>query len=118
MATAQLILGKTAQAMASIKAMLAAGEASRDLSARPNVVLDAAQAYAMAGRPDLAVPLLTRALAMPGIGEWYSPVMLWIDPVWDPIRKTPQFQALLKKYARYRPPLTHYPAPSSSSTGS
>ena len=50
MATAQLILGKTAQAMASIKAMLAAGEASRDLSVRPDVVLDAAQGYAH-GRP-------------------------------------------------------------------
>ncbi len=117
MATAQRILGKTAQAMASIKAMLAAGEASRDLSVRPNVVLDAAQGYAMAGRPDLAVPLLTRALAMPGIGAWYSPVMLWIDPAWDPIRKSPAFQALLKKYARYHPPLTHYPAPSRASAG-
>ena len=117
MATAQLILGKTAQAMTSIKAMLAAGEASSDLSVRPEVVLEAAQGYAQAGRGDRAVALLARALAMPGIGAWYSPVMLWIDPAWDPIRKTPQFQALLKKYARYRPPLTHYPAPSSSSPG-
>ena len=117
MATAQLILGKTAQAMASIKAMLAAGEASRDLSVRPNVILDAAQAYAQAGRGDRAVALLARALDMPGIGEWYSPVMLWIDPAWDPIRKTPAFQALLKKYARYHPPLEHYPAPPTSSTG-
>ncbi|MGB8635576.1 MAG: tetratricopeptide repeat protein, partial [Rhodanobacteraceae bacterium] len=117
MATAQLILGKTAQAMTSIKAMLAAGAASRDLSVRPNVVLEAAQIYAQAGRGDRAVALLARALTMPGIGEWYSPVMLWIDPAWDPIRKTPAFQALLDKYARYHPPLEHYPAAPTSSAG-
>ena len=117
MATAQLILGKTRDAMASIKAMLAAGKASRDLSARPEVVLDAARGYAQAGRGDRAVALLARALTMPGIGAWYSPVMLWIGPAWDPIRKTPAFQALLKKYARYHPPLQHFPAPPTSSTG-
>jgi tetratricopeptide (TPR) repeat protein len=103
MATAQLILGKTRDAMESLKAMLAAGEASGDLSERPFVVLEVAQGYAMAGRPVRAVPLLSRALAMPGIGRYYSPVMLWIDPAWDPIRKSPAFQALLKKYATYRP---------------
>ena len=29
--------------------------------------------------------------------------MLWLDPAWDPIRKTPQFQALLKQYADSKP---------------
>jgi hypothetical protein len=32
--------------------------------------------------------------------------MLWIDPGWDPIRHTPQFQALLKKYVTDRPTAT------------
>ncbi|MGA8278789.1 MAG: tetratricopeptide repeat protein [Rhodanobacteraceae bacterium] len=103
MATAQLILGKTRDAMTSIKAMLAAAEASRDLSERPFTVLTAAQGYAMAGRAARAVSLLSRALTMPGIGRYYSPVMLWIDPSLDPIRKTPAFQALLKKYADSKP---------------
>ena len=55
--------------------------------------------YAQARRPDLAVPLLATALASPGIGFYYSPKMLKIDPVWDPIRDDADFKALLKKYA-------------------
>jgi len=64
-----------------------------------------ASLYAEAGRPDLAVPLLEKALAMPVIGSFYSPVMLWIDPAWDPIRHDPRFQALLNQYAKYKPAL-------------
>lgn len=60
--------------------------------------------YAQAGRADLAVPLLAKALATPGMGAYFSPAMLWLDPVWDPIRNDPRFQALLGKYARYKPP--------------
>jgi hypothetical protein len=29
--------------------------------------------------------------------------MLWLGPIWDPIRKDARFQALLKQYARYKP---------------
>jgi TolB-like protein/Flp pilus assembly protein TadD len=75
-----------------------------------------ASVYSLAARADLAVPLLDRALATPGIGMNYSPVMLWLDPVWDPIRRAPVFQALLKKYARYKPAVTYVgpPAPSAA----
>jgi hypothetical protein len=75
-----------------------------------------ASVYSLAARADLAVPLLDRALATPGIGMNYSPVMLWLDPVWDPIRRAPGFQALLKKYARYKPAVTYVgpPAPSAA----
>lgn len=54
------------------------------------------QLYAQADRPDLAVPLLAKTLATPGIGTYYSPVLLWLDSSWGPIRKDPGFQALLK----------------------
>lgn len=66
-----------------------------------------AAAYAMAERADLAVPLLARALAAPGIGGYYSPVMLWLDSLWDPIRDDPGFQALLAQYSRHRPPVIY-----------
>jgi len=62
-----------------------------------------ASLYAEVKRPDLAVPLLAKALASPSIDANYSPVMLWIDPAWDPIRHDPRFQALLQKYAKYQP---------------
>ncbi|HVC38163.1 MAG TPA: hypothetical protein VNF46_07155, partial [Gammaproteobacteria bacterium] len=55
---------------------------------------------------DLAVPLLAKALASPGIGIFYSPVLIWLDPAWDPIRKDPGFLALLKKYAQDKPSQT------------
>jgi hypothetical protein len=50
---------------------------------------------------------------MPAIGVNYSPVLLWLDPVWDPIRHDPGFQALLEKYAKYKPAVT-YPTLSAS----
>lgn len=75
-----------------------------------------ASVFSRASRPDLAVPLLAHALAMPGVGLNYSPVLLWLDPVWDPIRHDPGFQALLKKYAKYKPAVIYPipPAPASS----
>lgn len=33
-----------------------------------------------------------------GIGDYYAPLVLKLNPVWDPIRNDPRFQALLKKY--------------------
>jgi len=73
----------------------------------PAVMLTAAQIYAQARRPDLAAPMLAKALAAPGIGQLYSPVLLWLDPIWDPIRHDPRFQALLKQYSKYKPAVTY-----------
>ena len=80
----------------------------------PGLMMTAAQYYAQARRPDLAVPLLAKALAAPGIGSLYSPVLLWLDPMLDPIRHDPGFQTLLKQYAKYKPAVI-YPAASASS---
>jgi hypothetical protein len=76
-------------------------------------MVSAAFYYAQARRPDLAVPMLAKALAAPGIGTLYSPVLLWLDPYWDPIRHDPGFQALLRKYAKYKPAVI-YSMPSGS----
>lgn len=62
------------------------------------------------------MPLLAKALATPGIGEQYSPVMLWLDPYWDPIRRDARFQALLKQYAQYKPAVTYDQAPAAATT--
>ncbi len=102
-ADAELGLGKTNAGIAAIKNSLAAAEKSGDLYGRPELVAEAAFVYADAGRADKAVSLISRALATPGIGFWYSPPLLWLDPDWNPIRKSPAFQALLKKYVKYRP---------------
>jgi hypothetical protein len=72
--------------------------------------------YAEAGRADVAVPLLARALAMPAIGFNCSPVMLWLDPAWDPIRNDPRFQALRQQYAKWKPAVTYENTPAASAS--
>ncbi len=76
-----------------------------------------AELYARAGRADRAGPLIDRAFATKGIGAYYSPAMLWLSPDWDPIRADTRFQALLQKYARYKPAVT-YPVPASAAIAS
>ncbi len=102
-ATAELGLGKTGEGIAAIKASLAASEKSGDHFTYPYFVVTAAARYAQAGRAKQAVSLLSRALDTPGIGTFYAPVELWMDPAWDSIRKSGPFQALLKKYTTDRP---------------
>jgi TolB-like protein/lipoprotein NlpI len=110
-ADAELGLGHIAAGLAAIVRAQALVARTNDHINSANAAPAFASLYAEAGRPDLAVPLLEKALAMPGIGSFYSPVMLWIDPAWDPIRQDPRFQALLKKYAKYQPASANAIAP-------
>ncbi len=52
-----------------------------------------ARAYAILGDPDRAVPLLERLLKIPYDAS-ITPVMLRLDPIWDPLRNDPRFQKL------------------------
>jgi serine/threonine-protein kinase len=83
----------------------ACAAATKDQTNGPVMMKRDAALYAEAGRPDLAVPLLANALAKRGISYVYSPLLLWLDPTWDPIRRDPGFRALLAKYATNNPPL-------------
>ena len=56
-----------------------------------------AEIQAHAGQPKQAIELLQRLLAMPA-GATVSIKRLERDPVWDPLRGDPHFQALLAKY--------------------
>ncbi|MGA7964385.1 MAG: tetratricopeptide repeat protein [Gammaproteobacteria bacterium] len=118
-AQAELGLGHTGEALAAIEKSQALVAHDEDRVSGPATTELNASLYAETRRPGLAVPLLEKALATPGSGVSYSPVLLWLDPAWDPIRHDPRFQALLKKYARYKPaPATTASArsPSSAST--
>jgi TolB-like protein/Tfp pilus assembly protein PilF len=55
-----------------------------------------ARIYAMNGDTVHALPLIGRLLQT--TGSLITPALLKLDPVWDPIRHDPRFQALLKKY--------------------
>jgi TolB-like protein/DNA-binding winged helix-turn-helix (wHTH) protein len=111
-AAAELGIGHTKAGLAAIAMAQAIAGKVKDQVTGSDSKLDIAQLYAEARRPDLAVPVLTQALAMPGIGAYYSPMWLWLDPVWDPIRGDPRFQALLKQYGQYRPVLANASSPS------
>ena len=91
LADAELGLGHTAQGLAAIARAEALVAQSHNHSEGPGRMEFNAELYAQAHRPDLAVPLLAKVLATPGIGVDYSPVMLWIDPAWDPDPQGPEF---------------------------
>ncbi|HKT42893.1 MAG TPA: tetratricopeptide repeat protein [Rhodanobacteraceae bacterium] len=109
-AEAELGLGHTAEGLDALAKSQDIDDRSNDRVSAPRLMQFNAAQYAQAGRGDLAVPLLAKALATPGIGLYYSPVMLWLDPYWDPIRRDAGFQALLQQYARYKPAVI-YPVP-------
>ena len=51
--------------------------------------------YARVGENDQALDLIEELLSIPGN---MSVGLLRLDPVWDPLRDHPRFQALLEKY--------------------
>jgi hypothetical protein len=54
-----------------------------------------AQIYAWTGESDEALQLLDRSLSTPN-GITVS--FLKLDPIWDPLRSDPRFQALIDRY--------------------
>ena len=68
---------------------------SKDALDGPGVTLALAQIYAWTGEADQALQLIEHSLSSPaGI----SAPALRLNPVWDPLRKDPRFQALIDKY--------------------
>ena len=117
LATAESGLGQFKQAQAAAAKAQAIIARSHDHITGAAFAKFSALLYAQAHRSDLAVPRLAEALAMPGIGFTYSPVMLWLDPAWDPIRGDEGFQTLLNQYAEYEPPVIPSHAPGMDKVG-
>ena len=68
---------------------------SKDAHDGPAQVIELAKIYARVGKTDKAMDLIEELLSIPcdlSVG------LLRLDPVWDPLRDHPRFQALLEKY--------------------
>jgi serine/threonine-protein kinase len=69
---------------------------SEDAVDGPKAAAALAGIYAWVGEHDEAFRLLDHLLAVP---NGLTVPLLKLDPVWDPLRKDPRFQALIDKYA-------------------
>ncbi len=89
-------LGRTEEAIREGKRALELLPETKDALEGPARTLDLAQIYAWTGENDAALKLLEHSLSTPaGI----TVPLLKIDPVWDPMRSDPRFQALIDKYS-------------------
>jgi tetratricopeptide (TPR) repeat protein len=70
---------------------------SRDAFDGPSATVLLAQIYAQTGEADQALQLLDHSLNTP---NGITVPILKLDPVWDPLRNDPRFQALVDKYGR------------------
>jgi serine/threonine-protein kinase len=62
----------------------------------PEIMSGVAEVYAILGENDRAIEVLERLLSRP---SGVTAQVLKINPIWDPLRSDPRFQALLSKYA-------------------
>jgi TolB-like protein/Tfp pilus assembly protein PilF len=69
---------------------------SKDALGGPEVMEGVAQVYAILGEKDRAIEVLNGLLSRPSA---MTVEILKVNPIWDPLRNDPGFQALLSKYA-------------------
>jgi eukaryotic-like serine/threonine-protein kinase len=92
-------LGENQAAIAEGKHAVELLPESQDAFDGPRCSVGLAQIYAWAGEHDEALRLLDHSLQTP---NGVSVHLLKLDPVWDPLRKDPRFQALIDKSAANR----------------
>src|SRR2546430_3957353 len=92
-------LGQKDAAIAEGKRAVELLPESRDAFDGPEVTAVLAQIYAWTGEHDQAFGLLDHLLVVP---NGITVPGLKLDPIWDPLRKDPRFQALIDKYSANR----------------
>jgi TolB-like protein/tRNA A-37 threonylcarbamoyl transferase component Bud32/Tfp pilus assembly protein PilF len=90
-------LGRKEEAVREGKRAVELYPVSKDAVFGSQTVLDLAHIYVLLGEYDIAIDKLEYLLSIPC---WISVPMLQLDPMWDPLRRHPKFQRLLKKYSQ------------------
>ena len=88
-------LGKKDAAIAEGKRAVELLPESQDALDGPKTTVALAQIYAWTGESDQALQLLDRSLSTP---NGVTLPFLRLDPMWDPLRSDPRFQALIDKH--------------------
>ena len=95
LATFHAILGERERALESGERALILSE--DDLAEGPNTWFMFAETSLLAGETDRAIELVDGVLSTPYLNRpshhWYR-----LDPLWDPVRDDPRFQAVLAKH--------------------
>ena len=89
-----MLLGKKAEAIRLCEESLAQHPISEDALANVGPLKRLAYIYLYAGENERALQAFTRLVQTPG-GEHYG--MLKYNPVLDPLRKDPRYEAILKQ---------------------
>jgi serine/threonine-protein kinase len=89
-------LGRKREAIAEGKRAVELLPESHDAMDGPKYTVSLAGIYALTGESDEALRLIDHLLQVP---NGLTVPTLKLDPVWDPLRKDPRFQALIDKYA-------------------
>jgi len=87
-------LGDAASAVKEGKKGMAMQPSSEDLFEGPAREEQMAQIYALLGNADEAIPIIKRLVHIASFNS-ISVGLMYIDPVWDPIRSDPRFEELV-----------------------
>jgi TolB-like protein/Tfp pilus assembly protein PilF/tRNA A-37 threonylcarbamoyl transferase component Bud32 len=90
-------LGDKAAALALAERAIAANPIEKDAVSGPSPIETLARVAARMGEPDRAIAALQKLLSIPAVTDTaapFTPALLRLDPMFDPLRNDPRFQKL------------------------